>query len=47
MTVLKELPKCKLDLVGMQEVRWEGSAAEPVGEYTLFYEKENENHINS
>jgi hypothetical protein len=24
MTVSKELPKCKLDLVGVQEVRWDG-----------------------
>jgi hypothetical protein len=39
MTILRKLLKCKLDLMGMQEVRWEGSAAEPEGEYTLFYEK--------
>jgi hypothetical protein len=30
----------------MQEVRWEGGEAEPVGEYTFFYKKKkgNENH---
>jgi hypothetical protein len=31
--------------VGVQEVRWEGGGNEPVGEYTFFYGKsENENH---
>jgi exonuclease III len=29
MTVLRELSKYKLDLVGMQEVRWEGSGTKP------------------
>jgi hypothetical protein len=43
-TVSKELSKCKLDLVGVQEVRWEGHSTEPVGEYTFFYGKGNENH---
>jgi hypothetical protein len=28
----------------MQEVRWEGGGTEPVGEYTFFYGKGNENH---
>jgi hypothetical protein len=32
-----------LDLVGVQEVRWEGSGTEPAGEYTFFYGKGNEN----
>jgi hypothetical protein len=31
-------------LVGVQEVRWEGGGTEPVGEYTFFYGKGNENH---
>jgi hypothetical protein len=31
-------------LVGVQEVRWEGSGTEPAGEYTVFYGKGNENH---
>jgi hypothetical protein len=44
MTVLREWSKYKLDSVGVQEVRWEGSGTEPVGEYTFFYGKENENH---
>jgi hypothetical protein len=30
--------------VGVQEVRWEGGGTEPVGEYTFFYVKANENH---
>jgi hypothetical protein len=41
--VLSELSKCKLDLVRLQEVRWEGGGAELAGEYTFFCRKENEN----
>jgi exonuclease III len=37
--VLKELSKYKLDLMGVQEVRWKGGGAEPVGECTFFYGK--------
>jgi exonuclease III len=36
-TVSRELARYKLDLVGVQEVRWEGSGNKPVGEYTFFY----------
>jgi exonuclease III len=43
-TVLGELARYKLDLVGVQEVRWEGGGIKPAGEYTFFYGKENENH---
>jgi hypothetical protein len=43
-TVSKELSKYNLDLVEVQEVRWEGGGTEPVGEYTFFYGKGNENH---
>jgi hypothetical protein len=39
----KEISKYKLDLVGVQEVRWAGGGAEPAGEYTLFCGKGNEN----
>jgi hypothetical protein len=42
-TVSRELAGYKLDLVGGQEVRWEGSGTEPVGEYT-FLCKGDENH---
>jgi exonuclease III len=44
MTVSRELSRYKLDLVGVQEVRWEGNGTELKGEYTFFYGKENENH---
>jgi hypothetical protein len=43
-TISKELSKYKLDLVGMQEVRWVSGGTEPAGEYTFFYGKGNENH---
>jgi hypothetical protein len=43
-TVSRELARYKLDLVGVQEVRWEGSGTEPAGECTFFYGKGNENH---
>jgi hypothetical protein len=39
MTVSRELSRYKLDLAGVQEVRWEGDGTEPAGEYTLFYIK--------
>jgi exonuclease III len=38
-TVSKELSKYRLDLVGVQEVRWEGGGTEPAGEHTFFYGK--------
>jgi exonuclease III len=44
MTVLKELSRYRLDLVGAQEVRWEGNGTLPAAEYTFFYGKGNENH---
>jgi hypothetical protein len=44
MTVSRELSKYKLDFLGVQEVRWEGSGTEPAGERTLFYGKGNDSH---
>jgi exonuclease III len=44
MTISRELARYKMDLVGVQEVRWEGGGTEPAGEYTSFYRKGNENH---
>jgi hypothetical protein len=44
MTVSRELSRYNLDLVDVQEVRWEDDGTEPAGEYTPFYGKGNENH---
>jgi exonuclease III len=44
MTLSRELYRYRLDLLGVQEVRWEGSGTVPAGEQPLFYEKEKENH---
>jgi exonuclease III len=44
MTVANEISKYKLDILGIQEVRWERDGTEPAGEYTFFYGKGNENH---
>jgi hypothetical protein len=44
MTVSRELSRYRLDLVGVHEVRWEGSGTAPSEEYTFFYGKGNENH---
>jgi hypothetical protein len=43
-TVSRVLARYTLDLVGVQEVRWEGGCTEPAGEYTFFYGKRNEDH---
>jgi exonuclease III len=42
-TVMTELARYKLDLVVVQEVRWEGGGTEPA-EHTFFYGKGNERH---
>jgi exonuclease III len=44
MTVARELSKYKLDLVGVQEVRWHKKGTVRAGEYTFFYGKGQENH---
>jgi exonuclease III len=42
--VAEEISKYKLDLVGVQEVRWDAGGIEPAGEYIFFYGKGNENY---
>jgi hypothetical protein len=41
---LREISRYGLDLVGVQEVRWEGSGTAPAGEYTFVDGKGNKNH---
>jgi exonuclease III len=35
--VAEEISKYKFDLVGVQEVRWDGDGTEPAGEYIFSY----------
>jgi hypothetical protein len=42
--VAEGLATSKLDLVGVQEVRWDKGGTEPAGEYTFFNGKGNQNH---
>jgi exonuclease III len=43
-SVVGELEKYKLDLVGVQEVRWEGEGYQTTDSYAFFYGKGNVNH---
>jgi exonuclease III len=43
-TVARELGKYKLDLVGVQEVRWDKGGTERAEDYTFFYGAGNEDH---
>jgi exonuclease III len=36
--------RCKLDLVGVQEVRWDREGTVGAGDYNFMYGKGNENH---
>ena len=40
----RELTKYKLDLVGVQEVRWDNGGTVKAVDYNFFYGKGNENH---
>ena len=40
----RELARYKLDIVGVQEVRWEKEGTVKAGDYSFFYGKGNENH---
>ena len=41
----RELARYKLDLVGVQEVRWDKGGTVRAGDYKFFYGKCNENHL--
>jgi hypothetical protein len=43
-TVTRELGKYKLDLVGLQEVRWDKGGTERAEDYTFFCGAGNEDH---
>jgi hypothetical protein len=42
--VARELARCKLDLLGVQKVRWKNRGIVRTGDYIFLYGKGNENH---
>jgi exonuclease III len=43
-TAARELARFKLDLVGVEEVKWEKRGMVRAGDYNFFYGRGNENH---
>jgi len=43
-TVARELPRYKLDLLGVPEIRWDKGGTVMAGDYIFLYGKGNENH---
>jgi hypothetical protein len=43
-TVSSELGKCQLDLVAVQEVRWDEGGNQPADDYTFFCGNRNADH---
>jgi hypothetical protein len=43
-TILEGVSTFKLDLLGIQEIKWKEGGTELEGEYTFFYGKWNDNH---
>ena len=44
MAAARELARYKLDLVDVQEIRWDRVGTVRAGDYNFFYGKRNENH---
>ena len=44
MAAARELARYKLDLVGVQEVRWDKGGTVRAGDYIFFFGKRKENH---
>jgi hypothetical protein len=44
MATARELARYKLDLVGVQDVRWDKEGTVKVGDYSYLYGKRNENN---
>jgi hypothetical protein len=43
-TGAREIAKCKFDLVGVQEVRWDRGGTQPTDDYTFFYGNGTDDH---
>jgi exonuclease III len=44
MTAARELPRYKLDTVGVQDVKWDKGGTVRAGDYNFFYGKVNKKH---